>query len=255
MTSQLRLESFGATHVGCVRTNNEDSYWVSPERNIWVVADGMGGHEKGEWAACEVTKAISQIVPSGDFNADCNALADAIHGANATIFQAGQKQGVQMGSTVVALYLSGAHFALFWVGDSRAYLLRGGTLHRLTSDHSQVQAMVDRGLIAPEDAASHPMAHVLARAVGAQAGLEVDVITDEAEPGDVFLLCSDGLTNRIPDEEIATILAAEGHRSALDRLIALTLERNAPDNVTAVIVGASEATRLVPLPTLGGAQP
>jgi serine/threonine protein phosphatase PrpC len=252
--SQLRLESFGATHVGCVRTNNEDSYWVSPERSIWLVADGMGGHEKGEWASAAITEAISEVTLSHDFNADCTAIADAIHGANARIFAEARKQGVQMGSTVVVLHVSGAHFALFWVGDSRGYLLRGGVLHQLTSDHSQVQAMVDRGLIAPEDAAGHPMAHVLARAVGAQAGLAVDVITDEAQPGDVFLLCSDGLTGRIADEEIAAVLAQEGHRAALDRLIALTLERQAPDNVTAVIVAASEATRLALPQAAGGVQ-
>jgi serine/threonine protein phosphatase PrpC len=255
MTSQLRLESFGATHVGCVRTNNEDSYWVSSERSIWAIADGMGGHEKGEWASAVVIRALTEVTLCHDFNADCAALADAIHGANAEIFEEAGKQGGQMGSTAVVLHVSGAHFALFWVGDSRGYLLRGGVLHRLTSDHSQVQAMVERGLITLDEAAGHPMAHVLARAVGAQAGLAVDVITDEAQPGDVFLLCSDGLTGRVTDEEIAAILTREGHRAALDRLIDLTLERQAPDNVTAVIVGASEATRLALPQAARGAQP
>lgn len=244
MTSQLRLDSVGATHVGCVRKNNEDSYWVSPERCLWVVADGMGGHEKGEWASAAVTRAVSNVVLSGDFETDCKAVADAIHLANAEIFDEGQRVGGQMGSTVVALHLSGTNFALYWVGDSRAYLLREGQLHPLTTDHSQVQALIDRGLIAAKEAAGHPMAHVLARAVGPQAGVDVDVIIDEAEPGDIFLLCSDGLTNRLSDDEIGGILRTHPHRSALDRLMTLALARNAPDNVTAVIIGASEATNL-----------
>jgi len=244
MSAPLRLDGVGGTHVGRVRTNNEDSYAARPELAFWAVADGMGGHENGEWASAALTEAAVALTLPADFDQACTAIADMIHAANAHVYREAEQRGIQMGSTFVALHFSGSAFALFWVGDSRGYVLREGVLHQLTRDHSQVQAMVDRGLILPEEAAGHPMSHVLARAVGAQPEVEVDVIVDEGQPGDVFLLCSDGLTNRVSDAEIAEALNGHGHREALDWLIALTLERGAPDNVTAVIVGVSETTQL-----------
>lgn len=253
--AQLRLESAGATHVGRVRANNEDSYCASPQRCLWAVADGMGGHDKGEWASAAVTRAIDSVVPSDDFDEACEQVAGAVHRANAEIYAEAERYGGQMGSTVVALHLNGARFALFWVGDSRGYVLRNGVLYCLTRDHSQVQAMVDQGLLRQDEVAGHPMSHVLARAVGTSPGVEVDVVMDEAQPGDIFLLCSDGLTNRLSDDEIGAILGAHTHHAALDRLIGLTLERAAPDNVTAVIIGANEATRLAVFDPAGQARP
>ncbi|UYY57208.1 PP2C family protein-serine/threonine phosphatase [Sphingomonas sp. S2-65] len=254
MKAGLRLDSVGATHVGRVRTNNEDSYCLSPERCLWLVADGMGGHEKGEWASSAIVQAAEALRLPGTFEAACTAIADMIHASNARIHREAEQRGIQMGSTIVGLHLSGAKFGLFWVGDSRAYVLRAGALHQLTRDHSQVQAMVDRGLIRPEEAVGHPMSHVLARAVGVQPVIEVDAIVDEAQPGDVFLLCSDGLTNRVSNAEIATMLEGYAHQEALDRLICLTLERGAPDNVTAIIVGVHETTQLSLAPA-GAMQP
>lgn len=244
MNAQLRLDSVGGSHVGRVRTNNEDSYCVRPQASLWAVADGMGGHENGEWASAVITQALEAVVLPTDFDGACSAVAEAVHQANGSIHQEAQRRGLQMGSTVVALHLHDARFALFWVGDSRGYVLRDGVLHQLTRDHSQVQAMVDRGLIRPEEVAGHPMGHVLARAVGVEPGVEVDVIADEAAHGDIFLLCSDGLTNRVSDMEIAATLESLTPQEALDRLIALTLDRGAPDNVTAIIVGVSETTQL-----------
>jgi serine/threonine protein phosphatase Stp1 len=244
MSAPLRLDGVGGTHVGRVRTNNEDSYAVRPEVAFWSVADGMGGHENGEWASAALSQAADALVLPADFDQACATIADMIHATNARIHEEAVQRGIQMGSTFVALHFSGSAFALFWVGDSRGYVLRDGVLHQLTRDHTQVQAMVDRGLIEPAQAAGHPMSHILARAVGAQPEVEVDVIVDEGQPGDVFLLCSDGLTNRVSDGEIAEALDGHAHREALDWLIALTLERGAPDNVTAVIVGVSETTQL-----------
>ncbi len=244
MIAPLRLDSVGGTHVGCKRTNNEDSLCLRPERCLWAVADGMGGHENGEWASARIIEALERLVVPDDFDEACTAIADAVHQANAAIFAEAQSRGVRMGSTVVVLYLNHGRFALFWVGDSRGYVLRDGTLHQLTRDHSQVQAMVDNGLITPEEAAGHPMGHVLARAVGVQSGLEIDVIADDAEPGDVFLLCSDGLTARLSDDDLAVMLSDRASQETLERMIATTLERGAPDNVTAILVGVSAATAL-----------
>jgi serine/threonine protein phosphatase PrpC len=244
MIPRLRIESVGTTHVGLTRKNNEDSFCLRPRHCLWAVADGMGGHENGEWASARITDALDSLNIPVAFDDACTAIADAVHQANATIYAEAQARGVRMGSTVVVLYLSGTRFALFWVGDSRGYVLRDGMLHQLTRDHSQVQAMVDKGLITPEEAAGHPMSHVLARAVGVQSGLEIDVIADDAEPGDVFLLCSDGLTARLSDDDLAAMLSERANQETLDRMIAATLDRGAPDNVTAVLVGVSEATAL-----------
>ena len=142
------------------------------------------------------------------------------------------------------LLVHGDRFAALWVGDSRIYLRRADMLVPLTRDHSQVQEMVDRGLIAPEEAADHPRGHVLARAVGVGARIAVDVVTDAVEPGDRFLLCSDGLSGQVTDPELGAILALPDQSEAIEALVARALDRGAPDNVTAILVGVQETTRL-----------
>lgn len=238
-----RIEAHALSHVGRVRTNNEDAFCTRPADGLWAVADGMGGHERGEVASAAIVEALGAAPLTGAFDADMAAVAEAIHAANARIWAEAQGRGGQMGSTVVALLLRNWRFAVLWVGDSRAYLLRGGTLFQLSRDHSQVQDMVDRGLLSEADAATHPMAHVLARAVGVRPETEVDVVADEALPGDIFLLCSDGLSGPLADGEIAQALQ-RGDAAAAEALIAATLDRGAPDNVTIVVVSLHETTSL-----------
>ncbi len=150
-----------------------------------------------------------------------------------------------MGSTAVALYLSDRQFACLWAGDSRIYLLRDGALLQLTRDHTQVQEMVDRGLLSPAEAKHHPMSHVLSRAVGVEETLQLDAISDEAAPRDIFLLCSDGLTGLVSDGEIADTLSRLPVNAACNRLLEMVLDRGAPDNVTIVAVSCEEKTALV----------
>lgn len=244
MNARYRVDSAARTHEGRVRKNNEDSFCAQPQRGVWAVADGMGGHENGEWASAEIAQAIEALPDTASFEDGCQAIAGAIHDANGRIWAEAQLRGIQMGSTVVALMVRDQHFAVLWVGDSRAYLLRHGTLYQLSRDHSQVQEMIDRGLLEPDAAESHPMSHVLARAVGVMESVEVDVIADELEAGDVFLLCSDGLTGRVADGEIAELLGAGDITGATDRLVELTLDRGAPDNVTVITVSVDETTML-----------
>lgn len=244
MIPAFRLNTVGFTHEGCVRSANEDSHLMRDEAGLWVVADGMGGHANGQWASAAIVKALETATLVGDFDADAATISGALHAANGHIVAAAQQNGARMGSTVVALYLNGARFACFWAGDSRIYLLRGGELHRLTRDHTQVQEMVDRGLLSPEEARRHPMSHVLSRAVGVQDGLELDALTDAAAARDVFLLCSDGLTGVVSEAEIAERLAQFPPRSACQRLLDLVLSRGAPDNVTMVAVACEELTAL-----------
>jgi serine/threonine protein phosphatase PrpC len=242
--SSLRIEAAAQTHVGLVRHANEDSFCARPEDGLWAVADGMGGHAYGDWASKRLADALERVDLPDNFEQACQAIADAIHTANAEIWEEAERRAQQMGSTVATLFVRDRRFAVLWVGDSRVYLARGDQLYRLTRDHTQVQEMIDRGLLQPEEAASHPRGHVLARAVGVGEALDVDGIVDEVEPGDVFLLCSDGLTGPVGDDELAELLVTGDARPTLDRLIALTLERGAPDNVTAILVRARETTLL-----------
>jgi serine/threonine protein phosphatase PrpC len=244
IATALRLEGAALTDVGRVREANEDSYCARPDVGLWAVADGMGGHERGEWASAVICEALQRVTVSETFNDALAAVAEAIHAANAEIFAEASAKRQQMGSTVVAILLRDRSFGVLWAGDSRAYLLRGGRLHRLTRDHTQVQEMVDRGLLTAEAAAGHPMGHVLARAVGVRNALELDAIADEMLPGDVFLLCSDGLTGVLGEEEIAHLLGPDMSGGRPEPLVALCLERGAPDNVTVVTVTASEPTLL-----------
>jgi serine/threonine protein phosphatase Stp1 len=241
MIRRLRLEDEVGTHQGCVRAANEDSFVSRPRDGIWAVADGMGGHTNGQFASSVVAKAIAEAATHDTIEGTFEAVANAVYAANDEIFALAQARGEQMGTTVVALVFFEMEFAVLWAGDSRAYLYRDGDLHQLTRDHTQVQEMVDRGLLSKEEAEDHPMGHVLARAVGVQQAVEVDAIGDTARSGDVFLLCSDGLHGVLTNSEIVRIIDAPGGQSA-EKLVEACLENGAPDNVTVTIVRAFEPT-------------
>jgi len=239
----FRVSGLVQTDLGCVRQLNEDSVLAKPDLGLWVVADGMGGHAHGDWASQHIVGELDKVAPA-EFERQLTAATDAILGANDHILAEGGARGAQMGSTVVMLMVAEGRFAVAWAGDSRAYLRRGDTLYRLTVDHTQVQSLVDRGLLSPEDVEGHPMGHVLTRAVGVDAGLALDVVTDTVQAGDVFLLCSDGLTNQVSDEEIAGTLAANAHDAAPALLIEMSRARGAPDNVSVATVEVREMTVL-----------
>jgi serine/threonine protein phosphatase PrpC len=242
-TPALRLNHGARSDVGAVREVNEDSFIARPEIGLWAVADGMGGYENGQWASGTIVEALAAIGTDEDFDAAAAKVADAIHAANAVINEQVRSTGHNMGSTAAALMIQGRRFVVFWAGDSRVYLLRDGELIRMTQDHTQVQDMVERGLLTPEEAAHHPMMHVISRAVGVETTLELDAIVDEAEVGDVFLICSDGLYGVVGDEEIlAALLAAP--LTAPEQLVQLCLSRGAPDNVTVVTIACEEITLL-----------
>ncbi|HWA60203.1 MAG TPA: protein phosphatase 2C domain-containing protein, partial [Caulobacteraceae bacterium] len=230
---------------GCVRTANEDSHVVREDVGIWVVADGMGGHTNGKWASYTVTQAIEETALDNDFNANIDRLEAALMRANRTIYDAAEEAGARMGSTAALLYIDGWRYALLWAGDSRVYLLRDNVLSQVTHDHTQVQEMVDRAAMTKEEARNHPMSHVITRAVGVDEDFGPEVRTEELKPGDIFLLCSDGLTGMVKDEEIGEHLAGMGARAACKALLELALDRGAPDNVTVITVACEEMTALI----------
>ncbi|NLR72729.1 serine/threonine-protein phosphatase [Novosphingobium sp. ERN07] len=244
MTNTFRIEDNALSHVGKVRSQNEDSHFTDPEAGVWLVADGMGGHTNGKLASEALAAAVGAVRVPDALDAACTVVANAIHSANTAIFGHAQEAGVQMGSTVVALVVRGDEFAVLWAGDSRAYLHRDGQLIQLTRDHTQVQEMVDRGLLDPADVEDHPMKHVLSRAVGVQDTLEIDAIRDQLQTRDLFLLCSDGLYGVVGEAEIARIVTERGIAAGED-LIEASLAGGAPDNITVALVSVTEPTLLV----------
>ncbi|MCB2061889.1 MAG: serine/threonine-protein phosphatase [Novosphingobium sp.] len=250
---RLKLEASTVTHRGQVRENNEDALCERPDAGLWAVADGMGGHANGDWASSQIARCLSEFPLPGDFDSACLRIADQIHAANQTIYAEAQRRGVQMGSTIVVLHVAGNRFSVSWVGDSRGYLLRDGQLIQLTSDHSQVQELIDRGLLEPEEAKTHRMRHMLSRAIGVQDAVEVDIVVDQTEPGDVFLLCSDGLSGVLTDTEIGEVLRTLGPDQSTDRMLDMVLARGAPDNVSIVAIGIRECTEIPASAGTGGA--
>jgi serine/threonine protein phosphatase PrpC len=246
--TRLRFRTASLSHTGLVRQANEDAYVAQEQQGVWAVADGMGGHVNGQWASTAVAEALRARSLAGDFDADVSALADAIQEANERIYSTSVSQGARMGSTVAALHMNGDRFVCLWAGDSRIYLMRDGVLHRMSRDHTQVEDLVERGLLSPEEAASHPMSHVLSRAVGVEEVVDLDAVSDTALPRDVFLLCSDGLTGVVTEDEISERLAALPADVACQRLLDLVLARGAPDNVTMVAVACEETTTLTLAP-------
>ena len=248
---KLRCATGVSTHQGQVRDNNEDGWFAAEEQGLWAVADGMGGHEKGEWASAAVVAELGRLALKGEFEDCCHEIAGALHSANAAI-QKAAATGKQIGTTAVVLFVRDRQFAILWVGDSRAYLLRAGVLHQLSRDHTQLQEMVDLGMLTEAQAHDHPMRHVLARAIGVSTDVQVDVILDEVEAGDTFLLASDGLHCCVADDVIARTLAGPSLEVVTSGLVNESLDQGAPDNVTVVAVRFREAT--VPVLATGANQ-
>ncbi len=239
----MHYRSWAATHPGAVRDHNEDSFVERPDIGLWAVADGAGGHDSGELAAAMLKAALEDIpagLPAAEMVAQVRqAVADTHDALRAEAARRGPRSVIA--STVAVLLAHGEHIACLWAGNSRIYRLRDGTLSQLTRDHSLVQEMVDAGVLRPEDADGHPRANIITRAVGAEAdGLDLDKITDRAQPGDRFLLCSDGLFKALAEPAVGMLLGLENpDASPVERLLHAALERNASDNVTAVAVEAT----------------
>jgi serine/threonine protein phosphatase Stp1 len=225
-----------ATHQGCVRELNEDRFLVRADPGIFVVADGMGGHKFGDRASTMIVEHVEAVVLAEGLDGKLAAVSDAVVAANKAIHAEAQTNGSRMGSTVVALLIDNTRYAIIWAGDSRAYRLRNGDVQRLTKDHTQVQEMVDRGLLQPEDVARHPMSHVLVRAVGVNPEIDLDVVQGDIESGDVYFLCSDGIYDVLEEDEIAALLTKSAKIDAMEKMISMALDLGARDNVTGIIV-------------------
>jgi serine/threonine protein phosphatase Stp1 len=234
----LSLRSYHATHPGAKRGHNEDRFVDRPDLGIFAVADGAGGHQAGEVASGMIAEALESIPAGLDAQTVLAEIRTRVDEVHAALLAEAARRGPDavIASTAVILCVRGAHYACLWAGDSRAYRFAGGVLEQISHDHSLVQELVDSGQIEAAAAESHPNANVITRAIGAADadGLTLEKITDAVRPGERFLLCSDGLTKTIPEAEIADLLG--GNSDVAARLIAAALERQARDNVTAVVI-------------------
>lgn len=228
------------THVGCVRSQNEDSYSINSDANLYVVADGMGGYEKGDAASQILCKALARLSRPSTLGQLVDQIELCVGKANQDILQFSEREceGRTIGSTLVTFVANQRSGACLWAGDSRCYRFRQGNLEQLSHDHSQVAELVRLGHLTPEEARGHPHANLITRAVGTSEKTQLDLILIDIEAGDKFLLCTDGLYNEVEDREIASILSSKDSEAAADQMLSLCLDRGARDNVTFMLIDA-----------------
>jgi serine/threonine protein phosphatase PrpC len=256
----VQIASGGVSDVGRVRTNNEDCFRIVAPLQLFVLSDGMGGEAHGEVASAMAVETVTKHCLEGRENQaaplfgevqaslsdEAKRLASAVHLANKRIFEAAEGHLEQrgMGATLTAAWIDGTKLSIAHVGDSRAYLLRSGTLQQLTSDHSLVAEQVRRGIITAAEAEESQMQSVLIRALGAQPEVEVDVEEHTLFVRDILILCSDGLTRMVTEPEIAGTLQAETNPTkAAEKLVALANEYGGADNVTVIVIRLESGSR------------
>ena len=233
-TRKGALTSFGSrTDIGCLRDHNEDSLVVTPP--LFAVADGMGGHAAGEVASEIAVRVLSELAPE---HPDGEALGRAIEEANRAVIQAAREgRGRQgMGTTMTAAMLEGERLVIAQVGDSRAYLLHQGKLQQLTRDHSLMADMIEAGQLTPEEARTHPQRSVITRALGSDAHLHPDIYEINVETGDRLLICSDGLSGMIFDDQIeSTLRRVQDPQRCASQLVNEAIAAGGHDNVTVIV--------------------
>jgi len=248
----MKVISFGNTDQGKTRTNNEDAFLVNDRLGLYAVADGIGGHEGGEVASRLAVEALSGMLreqfagsrstaafdDSPEADQYLSSLRDAIALANTTVRQAAAQDPALtgMGTTMTAVLLRPRTSVFVHVGDSRAYLFREGTLRQLTDDHSLVAEQMRAGLITPEQARMSPYRHVITRSVGIHPEIHADFGMFELEKNDILLLCTDGLTEMVKDDDIARILSSETPAASAESLIRRANDNGGVDNITVVVV-------------------
>ncbi|MCP4869957.1 MAG: Stp1/IreP family PP2C-type Ser/Thr phosphatase [Proteobacteria bacterium] len=245
----MRITSAGITNVGMKRQNNEDNYLINDEVGIYVCCDGMGGHAGGEYASQIAVTTVEEVLANirdegGDGSDDVTddqitqeKIKYAIRLAGKRIFERAQANPEYrgMGTTAVILLFRNGMAYLAHVGDSRGYLIRGGEITQRTEDHSWVNEQIKAGLITPETAKHHRFRNIITRSLGFQEEVEIDTQVLRAEPGDLYLLCSDGLSNLIDEDEMRDLLVEKSFQLVARDLVDLANARGGDDNITCVI--------------------
>ncbi len=242
MAGNLGFRSAWASDVGKKRTLNEDAALARPEIGLWAVADGMGGHGGGDVASQALIEAFAKIPSPTSASALLDEFEARVGEVNTALREQARILGRPViGTTLAALLIYDAHFACVWCGDSRVYRLRDGALRQLSHDHSEVQDLVDRGVLDKSEAKSWPRGNIVTRAIGAAEQAELEILDGPAMAGDKYLICSDGLTAHVEDHEIAAYLGGVDPQAICDSLITLTLQRGAVDNVSVIAILCEDA--------------
>ncbi|WP_299750833.1 protein phosphatase 2C domain-containing protein [uncultured Tateyamaria sp.] len=232
----LRISGAGFTHKGLVRDRNEDAILIDPNGELWAVADGMGGHGHGDVAADMVIDSLATLTRTDDPEV---CLVETLQRSNQAVFAAAD--GTVMGATVVAAFMDSNVAYCAWVGDSRIYLWRQGQLKQMTKDHSHIQELIDQGVLSKEAERSHPERNVVTRAIGAEPDVDVDTFVLPLQSADRLVLCSDGLSGAVEDTRLAnTMMMNRPDNATAARLLQAALDAGAPDNVSVIVVTATE---------------
>lgn len=248
MTTAANFEwrSCGLTTVGTVRKHNEDGYLASPEKQLWIVADGMGGHMHGDVASQSVIEAYEDFEIARTVSSTIDDIEERALKVNAKLREdLSNNPGHIMGSTIALMHGKQDKVYFLWAGDSRIYAYRNNHLEQVSHDHSFIQESVDKNIMTVEEASSHPSSNIITRAVGVHNHLYLDLEYTKVNPGDKFLLCSDGLFKDVVLEEIAIQLDKIPMKAA-EGLIDMALAKGANDNVTVIVVEASPKTSRQP---------
>ena len=232
------VRSVARTHLGLVRSVNEDRLFDRPDRGLWAVADGMGGHEGGDIAATTAVRALERVANRPGRIA-IDDVEQALDDANLHIFEDFGRKG-SSGSTVAGLLIGDGKATVFWIGDSRVYRYRGDRLELLTHDHSLVQDLVDAKVLAPDQARGHPNAHIITRALGVGEAMRLEARSLPLAAGDRFLLCTDGLWGMVPDPAIAALIPGDEAEAAA-RLTSAALDAGGRDNLALILVDVGES--------------
>jgi protein phosphatase len=244
----FKFESWAVSHPGRVRELNEDRYLIEPDMGLWLVADGMGGHDAGEVASGAIVEHLATIGVASSAADQHARFVDRLMRANRHLrAYSEQRDGATVGSTVVALLAYDGQFACMWMGDARLYQIRRGKLRQLSRDHSEVQELVESGVLTKEEARNWPRRNVITRAVGVQDDLDIETVYGAMEDNDTYLLCSDGLTAHCTDEDILEAVSGRRAKQACEILLEQTLSRGGTDNVTIVIVQCRNPDATIPV--------
>jgi PPM family protein phosphatase len=237
----MNLQAAAATDIGKARARNEDSHMMSVERGLFAVADGMGGHVAGDIASRTAIEALIAALPESPISTEL--MIAAVSAANTSVWQAAAEDSAKygMGTTLTALAFDAkqSQCVIGHVGDSRAYRLRNQRLEQLTHDHTAAQQLIDRGQLNKEDGRGHPLSSMLYRSLGTRPVVDVDVASAEVERGDLYLICSDGLTGMVGDDVLIQLLQSQNDLEAICRdLVAAANANGGTDNITAVLIRA-----------------
>ena len=240
-TGSFRWTSASRSHPGRVRQVNEDACLDQSEHGLWAVADGMGGHSLGDFASGLAVQSLMDLPAAEDLEQRVSVAVDWLQEVNRQLRAEALRRDVPLiGTTIAALLAAGSLCSCLWAGDSRIYLYRAGRLRQLTRDHSQLEAVRSRHISRSDETLARPRANLITRALGAEDTLHIDRMTIELLDGDIFLLCTDGLSNEVSELSIKKALLPGNCSLACDALIDMALGREARDNITAVVVRAED---------------